>query len=521
MANHSTPMHLIRRLIQLRLQGYSKRSIARHLSLARKTVDKYVQNLESHFPDLSALAHWSDENLYRFLHPQPEENFHLPGALLHPELYASFADFDSKLSKVGMNRRILWQQYVLGYKGEGAPLAYGQFCHHYLLYCKAMQVSMHLEYKAGEKVFVDFAGKKLTVDINGKRQELEVFVATLPCSGYCYAQALPSQKLEHFLSALSNAFTFFGGVPLAIVPDNLKSAVTKADRYEPHINESLQEFASHYQTIIDPARVRKPTDKALVEKSIGILYSRVYVPLLEKAAFDSLDTLNQAINLHVQAHNRSLLQGRDYCREDRFLSIEKEALLPLPHRPYHFKQYLQVRVSRNSHILLSEDKHHYSVPYQYVGKKVKLVVDTQSVEVYHHYSRIAIHKRAQLPYGYTTCKEHLPAKHQYLMNWSVEYFQEQAQKIGPNTVSAFIQLLERSTYKGQAYKSCAGILSLCKHYSRERIEAACTRALLFNAISYKHIKAILEKELDKVVESPLGEALSILHENIRGAPAYQ
>jgi transposase len=514
-------MHLIRRLIQLRLQGYSKRSIARHLSLARKTVDKYVQELESHFPDLSVLAQWSDESLYRYLHPQPGENFQLSGALLHPELYASFAEFDKKLAKVGMNRRILWQQYVLNYKGQGTPLAYGQFCHHYLLYCKAMQVSLHLEYKAGEKLFVDFAGQKLTLDIAGSKQELEVFVATLPCSGYCYAQALPSQKLEHFLSALSNAFTFFGGVPLAIVPDNLKSAVTKADRYEPHINESLQEFATHYQTIIDPARVRKPTDKALVEKSIGILYSRVYVPLMEKAAFDSLDSLNHAISLHVQSHNRNLLQGRDYSREDRFLSLEKGALLSLPHRAYHFKHYLQVRVSRNSHVLLAQDKHHYSVPYQYVGKKVKLVVDAGTVEVYHHYSRIAIHKRELLRYGYTTCKEHLPAKHQYLMNWSVEYFLKQAQEIGPKTVAAFTHLLERSSYKGQAYKSCAGILSLTKHYSRERIEAACSRALLFNALTYRHIKAILEKELDKVVESPLAEALSILHENIRGAPAYQ
>lgn len=143
------------------------------------------------------------------------------------------------------------------------------------------------------------------------------------------------------------------------------------------------------------------------------------------------------------------------------------------------------------------------------------------MEVYHHYSRIAIHKRELLRYGYTTCKEDLPAKHQYLMNWSVEYFLEQAQKIGPKTALTFSKLLERSSYKGQAYKSCAGILSLCKHYNRERIEAACGRALLFDAITYRHIKTILEKELDRVVESPLAEAVSILHENIRGAPAYQ
>ena len=271
MANHSTPMFLIRRLIELRLKGHSKRSIARHLSLARKTVDKYVEELENHFVDLSVLSDWSEESLHQLLHPQTEPCFNLPGALLHPQLYASFADFENKLTKVGMNRRLLWQQYVLDYQGKGTPLAYGQFCHHYQLYCKAGKVSLHMNYKAAEKLFVDFAGKKLKVTLDGVSRELEVFVATLPCSGMCYVEAVLSQKLPHFLSALANALTFFGGLPQAIVPDNLKSAVTKADRYEPHINESLQAFASHYQTIIDPARSCKPTDKALVERSIVIL----------------------------------------------------------------------------------------------------------------------------------------------------------------------------------------------------------------------------------------------------------
>lgn len=520
MANHSTPMFLIRRLIELRLKGHSKRSIARHLSLARKTVDKYVQELESHFPDLSELSDWSEENLYQFLHPQTEPCFNLPGAILHPELYASFADFEKKLSKVGMNRRLLWQQYVLAYQGKGTPLAYGQFCYHYHLYSKTQKVSLHMSYKAGEKLFVDFAGTKLTVTLGGVCRELEVFVATLPCSGMCYVEALPSQKLPYFLSALANALTFFGGVPQAIVPDNLKSAVTKANRYEPHINESLQSFASHYQTIIDPARSRKPTDKALVEKSIGILYSRLYVPLAE-ADFASLQALNAAIKTHLDVHNKSLLQGRDFSRAERFLEIEKATLLPLPDRIFTYKQYNHAKVSRNSHVLLPEDKHHYSVPYRYVGEKVKLISDTDTVEVYYHSTRIALHRRNTLRYGYTTCKEHLPASHQYLMNWSVEYFQHEAQKIGPQTLLAVECLLNKSAYKGQAYKSCAGILSLKKKYSEQRLEQACKRAVLFTAISYQHIKSILEKELDQLEEHLLVDSLPIIHENIRGAPAYQ
>ncbi len=514
-------MFIIRRLIQLRLKGYSKRSISRHLLLARKTVDKYLQQLESHFTDLSLLNEWTEESLYQFLHTPSTQSFHLPGALLHPQLYASFPEYEKKLAKVGMIRRLLWQQYVLNYQHKGTPLAYGQFCYHYSLYCKAAQVSLHMEYKAGEKLFIDFAGTPLQVTIEGIKVELEVFVATLPCSGLCYAQAVSSQKLPHFLSALSNALTFFGGVPQAIVPDNLKSAVTKANRYEPDINESLQEFAAHYQTIIDPARVRKPTDKALVEKNIGILYSRVYVPLIEIATFDSLYTLNLAISKQIEIHNETLLQGRDYCRRDRFIEVEKQALLPLPESKFAYKQYSHARVCRNSHVQLREDKHHYSVPYQYVGEKVKIVSDTETVEVYYNYQRVAIHRRNELRYGYTTCKQHLPATHQYLMNWSQEYFEQQAQKIGPQTCLVVNELLGRAAYKGQAYKSCAGLLSLSKQYSGQRLEKACERAILFGAVSYQHIKSILEKELDKLEEQAIIEAISILHENIRGAPAYQ
>ena len=258
MPNHLIAMFLIRRLIELRQQGHSQRAIARQLSLARKTVDKYVHQLESYFPDLSVLSAWSEESLHQFFHPQPDPVV-LAGAALHPSLYAAFAGFEQKLSQVGMTRRLLWQQYLSSYQEKGTPLSYTQFCYHFTLYRQSQQVCMHLEHKAGEKLFVDFAGKKLSL-VSG---EVEVFVAVLPCSGLTYVEAVASQQLPDFLSALGNALTFFGGVPKSIVPDNLKAAVRKANRYEPDINESLQSFASHYRTVIMPARSRKPTDKAL------------------------------------------------------------------------------------------------------------------------------------------------------------------------------------------------------------------------------------------------------------------
>ena len=226
-----------------------------------------------------------------------------------------------------MTRRLLWQQYLSTVE-KGIPLSYTQFCHHFRLYHQSQQVSMHLEHKAGEKLFVDFAGKKLSLVHQGVSREVEVFVAVLPCSGLSYVEAVASQQLPDFLSALGNALTFFGGVPQAIVPDNLKAAVHKADRYEPAINESLQSFASHYRTVITPARSRKPTDKALVERTIGILYSRLYVPL-STTTWESLPALNAGISPLLAAHNQTLLQGRNYSRQQRFVEWEQASLTAL------------------------------------------------------------------------------------------------------------------------------------------------------------------------------------------------
>ena len=519
MPNHLIAMFLLRRLIELRQQGHSQRAIARHLSLARKTVDKYVRQLESHFPDLSVLSDWSEASLHQFFHPQTEVVV-LAGAALHPALYAAFAGFEHKLTQVGMTRRLLWQQYLNSYQQKGTPLSYTQFCYHFSLYRQSQQVCMHLEHKAGEKLFIDFAGKKLSLVSQGISREVEVFVAVLPCSGLSYVEAVASQQLPDFLSALGNALTFFGGVPKTIVPDNLKAAVRKADRYEPDINESLQGFASHYCTVITPARSRKPTDKALVERTIGILYSRLYVPL-STLRFDSLLALNAAIAPLLAVHNKTLLQGRNYSRQQRFVELEQASLMTLPPRAFHYKHYQQARVTRNCHVRLAEDKHHYSVPYRYVGQQVKLVCDNHTLEVYAQSERIAIHLRNRLAHGYSTKKEHLPASHQYLMNWSVEYFQQQAQKVGTHTLAVVNHLLERTAYQGQAYKSCAGILSLAKKYGFERLERASERALIFQAVSYKHIQSILSKNLDTLAPEPIANPVSLVHENIRGAPAYQ
>ena len=228
---------------------------------------------------------------------------------------------------------------------------------------------------------------------------------------------MASQRKEDFITALQNALHYFGGVPAAIVPDNLKTAVTHPNRYEPHINETLADFALHYQTTVLPARSGKPPDKALVEGAVNILYRRVYAPLRNQV-FHRLDDLNAAIRPLVDAHNQTPFQNRRYSRPDQFEEREQTHLMALPNTPYLIKHYAGCRVQKNGHVLLSEDKHYYSVPYRYIGQWVRLIFTSSSVEVYHQHQRIATHQRLQGQYHYSTLKDHLPAAHQWVSDRS-------------------------------------------------------------------------------------------------------
>jgi hypothetical protein len=511
-------MFLIKRLIQLRLQGKSLRSIATALSLTRKTVGKYATLLQEH--NLPDLLNWSEEALARLVQPQTAEHFSLPGALRHPLLYQAFPDYEKQLARTGFTRRLLWQDYCFKAAERGeVPLAYTQFCFHFNAYCRSQKVVLHLEHKAGAEMMVDFAGKKIPYLQEGEVKQAELFVAVLPCSGMCFVWASQSQKKAHFLHALSLALTFFEGVPEAIVVDNLRSAIDKADRYEAAVNEGLQSFAAHYQTTIHPARSRKPTDKAYVERTIGILYSRLHAALPEPPP--SLSALNAALVPLLEKHNQAILQGKNYSRRMRFEELEKEALKPLPERNFVFKTYAYAKVNTRSHVLLREDKHYYSVPFALLGEEVKLIYDTETVEIYCHNKRVAAHLRSRLPDGYTTLSTHLPLSHQHYLAWSDAYFEQEAQLLGGACVEMIQKLLgAKGRYKQACYKSCAGLLSLGRKYGKDRLEAACERALAAGLHSYQGIRSILEKGLEQ--EKPPEKVPPLpRHENIRGAAAYQ
>lgn len=516
MANRRKPMHLIKQLVQLKQSGYSIREMSKRLAISRNTLRGYLRLLEKQSVDWQQLLLLSDEQLASLasLPAKPATTS------LYQLLKERFPQMEQELTQPGVSRYQLWmeykQQFPDGYQ-------YVQFCYHYRQWKLSKQVSLRIEHKAGDKLFVDFAGTPLyLVDVqSGELRPVAVFVAILGCSQLTFVRAVKSQRTEDFLSCLSQAFAYLGGVPAAVVPDNLKAAVTKADRYEPQLNESLADFALHYQTTILPARVRKPKDKALVEGAVDIVYHRVYAPL-RKQVFHCLEDLNAAITQLVEKHNQTCFQSRDYSRRQLFEEREKSCLSVLPVAHFELKRYYQGKVQKNSHVLLSEDKHYYSVPFRYVGLQVKLIYTATTVEIYYQYERIAFHSRSLSKYGYTTQREHLPSHHQWILKWNPEYFQQWASRIGEQTLLTIQAILTSRQHPEQSYKSCIGVLTLEKKAGKERLEKACQRALAFGSVSYRLIRSILDKGLEDLPDNRSFVVSSQpLHENIRGKQAYQ
>lgn len=379
---------------------------------------------------------------------------------------------------------------------------------------------MRMEHKAGDKLYVDFAGDKLQIidKQTGEIQDVEVFVAILGASQLTYAEAVMTQQKEDFIGACENALHYYGGVPAAIVPDNLKSAVIKSSKYEPVLNDTFADFAQHYNTAILPARAYRPRDKALVENAVRILYTRIYAKLRGKYFF-SLEELNIAIRKELEEHNGLILTGRNYSRRQQFEDVERATLLPLPELRYELKKTLFVTVMKSGHVCLHADKHYYSVPYRFIGKKVKLMYSRHSVEIFYNYERIAIHKRLKSPYNYTTEKEHLASSHRFVSEWTPERFLSWAEGIHEDVRLYILKILDRKQHPEQAYKSCVGVLGFAKKVGNDRLIKACQRALGYGLYNYKTIQKILENGLENQQEE--SEQLQMpLHENIRGEEYY-
>jgi transposase len=514
MANKKLEIMEIRRILRLHHSGRSKRFIAEYLGLSRNTVNKYL--------DLFALSGYTYEELLKRSDQQLNKLFEskittAPANLV--ELERLFPVIDRELKRPGMTKQMQWEAYYRthpnGYKST-------QFVRYYNLWKKSSSPSMHMNHKAGEMVFIDYAGHKMRIvdKITGKQTPVEVFLAVLGASQYTYIEASLSQKKDDFIRSSENTFLYFGGVSQAIVPDNLKSAVTKADRYEPKINEAFLDFAEHYGTVIYPARVRKPKDKALVENAVRIAYQRIFAPLSKKVFF-SLESLNKAILEKLEEYNNTPLTRKGKSRRELFEEMEKQVLKPLPSSRYQIKQYAMGTVYKNCHVCLQKDGHYYSVPYYYLRKKVKIVYSQDDVKIFHNYNLIATHKRDRAMEGYTTVTEHLPEKHQYILNLSPEKLIDTADEIGTHTRELIIKILEEGRYPAAAFRSCSGVINLARKVGNIRVENACKRALDYKQHNYRIVNTILEKGLDKITDGSEDEIKLPDHKNIRGKRNYK
>ncbi|MBB6482743.1 IS21 family transposase, partial [Spirochaeta isovalerica] len=405
-------------------------------------------------------------------------------------------------------------------------LKYTQFCYHFQQWREDGDVYMHMDHKAGDKMFVDYAGKKRDIvdPITGEVVSKELFVAILPASQLIYIEATDDQTKESFIRSLERAIRFFGGVTAAIVPDNLKSAVVKANFYEPEINPLLEDFADYYNTAILPARSGKPQDKAHVENAVKICYRRIIAPLRNEI-FHSTENLNRAMWRELKKLNEKKLTKMTVSRIELFEEVERRELRSLPAERYPLKYFQDnTLVGFNYHFYLKEDGHYYSAPYLLKGKKVRVIYDDRNVALYHDNIRIWQHRRDRRRGGYTTKTEHMPAKHRFFKEWSPEKFRWWGGNVGEDTLRVVNYLLDSKPHPEQAYRTCMGILNLTNKYPLSVVNQACRSAWNMDWIGFKSIAEEAER-IQIAMESAADESQLTLipadHQNIRGAQYYR
>lgn len=517
MAHTLDPMDL-KQIITLHLDGLSNRQIGEVLNISRNTVNVYIK--------LFMACDHSFEELLSMGEPVLRELFPSHTTIVN-DRYNRLMLYFEKVNQARNHPGFTFLFHYNEYKRTVPnPYSYTQFMEHYNRKFAKVKGSMKLEHKAGHELFIDFAGKKLYVvsPETGEIQEVEVFVSVLPHSQYTYVEACPSQKREDMFGCLANALSFYGGVPKAIVSDNLKSAVTRASKYEPVVNRAFKDFALHYNCAINPTRSCSPQDKALVENAVNLVYQRIYYPLREMVFF-SLSDLNAEIRKLLEKYNDLLFLRKEASRKELFQSVERGYLKPLPATPYQVKDYCRAKVQKIGYVYFSPDKSYYSVPYRYIGKTTHIHYTRTTVEVYYKYERIASHQRNRTPGKYITVKGHLSSQHQAYTEWSPAYFKDRAARHGQHVLACIEGVLSYGEYPETQYKRAMGIIQLHRAYGTARLDAACKIAVEAGTYSYKRICNILKNNLDKApldVQPRLRFETHIpKHNNIRGAKAYQ
>lgn len=497
----------------LRLQGecgLSHRQIAKSCGIARPTVADYLRRARAAGVSWPLPDGLDEGTLERLLFPPSSRS-----AKARP--LPDWSEIHRELKRPGVTLALLWQEHKVVFP-EGHQ--YSAFCQHYRAWQRQLDLVMRQIHRAGEKLFIDYAGQSVPIveRSSGQCHPAQIFVAVLGASNYTYAEATWTQSLPDWIGSHVRTFAYLGGVPELLVPDNLKSGVTAAHRYEPDLNPTYQDMATHYGVAVIPARVRKPRDKAKVEQGV-LLVQRWVLARLRNRVFFSLAELNAALCVLVDDLNRRPFKKFSGCRQALFEHLERSLLKPLPVEPYTYAEWQKARVHIDYHVEVGG--HYYSVPYQLVQRQLEVRLTAHTVELLHKGQRVASHVRSYQQGHHTTVPEHMPKAHQAYAYWTPPRLIQWASENGPATAHVVATILASRPHAQQGFRSCLGILRLGKTYGQERLEAACRRAQAIQACSYKSLVAILKHKLD---QTPLPTASSstpvLAHPHIRGAHYY-
>jgi len=513
-------MQRIKQIIRYHIDGLGTKRIVTLTRASKNTVKQYVRR----FHELSVT--WEELNVLKEHEVHRLFSTSLPKELAKQDprferLQELLPGIVKALRKRGMTIDLQWERYKSSQADHYQRTQFGQYLRDYR---KISNGTMHVEHKAGDKLFVDYTGDKLSiVDTDtGVVTAVEVFVGILGCSQLTFVFACRSQSTEDFINCTRECLEYIGGAPEAIVTDNLKAAVIKSSKYEPRLNQAFESFSEHYSTAVLPARAYKPKDKALVEGAVKLIYQRIFIPLADQQ-FTSIKQLNEAILVLCDEYNLAPFKGQE-SRRERFEEDERQTLKSLPDLPYEMRHSKTATVMKNGHVSLSIDKHFYSVPHTYIGKKVKVLYTSDLVEVYYKYELIALHERNYRKNRYTTLEEHLASKHKFMSEWNPDFFVNRGKALSETIGQYLEKVMESKAYPEQGFKACNGILNLSYKVGALRLTKACLRASEYGTYNYGVIQDILTRRLDQI--DPATEKLpegkhTPEHDNIRGNKHYK
>lgn len=509
MAAKRINMGTIQQVLRLYADGRPIKQIAKICGLSKNTVKNYIRS-----PALKALTGQNLAQLEEVIFEKPIK----AADERYEELKQQKDYFLKELKRVGVTRYLLWQEYLQTHPGG---YSYTQFCIHLKGFAKSVQFSMMMDHKPANHLYIDFSGKKMCYyEVStGQQIQVEVLVAVLGYSQKAFVIALPSQKTEDFIYGLNWIMQQIGGVVAAIVPDNMKTAVVQADRYEPGLNRILEDFANHYNTTIIPTRAAHPKDKSLAEILVNNAYQRIYAPLRDHV-FTDIHQINKAIQDQLVIHNNALFQRKEFTRQLLF-DQESPLLKPLPSEGFLVKKYRAYKVQKNSHILLSEDNHYYSVPHAYIGQQVEVIYTRSKVYIYHRSKPLTDHIRSCQKYGYSTYDQHLPSWVEGYKTQSASNYLNRAANYSTDMHQLIDGVLKRKRHPEQNYKSCDGIFNLAHKTPRAIFENACKIALLTEKYNYTMILQVINNGAAKNYRPPVSIKTAPNHENIRGRQFFE